>query len=101
MCIVPHNTFYLTSVTATTQETRDKINMQSIGSTVLERTAIQCCTYSEKKGLEEDIVNLRYKHHLSRLIDILNRVLEERRKISNLNYIISFLEQELQRDELR
>jgi hypothetical protein len=24
MCIVPHNTFYLTSVTATTQETRNK-----------------------------------------------------------------------------
>lgn len=37
----------------------------------------------DKKGLDEDIVNLRFKHHQNRLIDILNRILEERRKISN------------------
>ena len=35
----------------------------------------------EKKGLDEDIISLRFKHHQNRLIDILNRVLEERRKI--------------------
>ena len=35
----------------------------------------------EKKGLDEDIINLRFKHYQNRLIDILNRVLEERRKI--------------------
>ncbi len=33
--------------------------------------------------MDEDIVNLRYKHHQNRLIDILNRVLEERRKIKH------------------
>lgn len=37
----------------------------------------------EKKGLDEDIISLRYKHHQNRLIDILNRVLEERRKIKH------------------
>jgi len=38
-------------------------------------------TAFEKKGLDEDIISLRFKHHQNRLIDILNRVLEERRKI--------------------
>ena len=37
----------------------------------------------EKKGLDEDIINLRFKHYQNRLIDILNRVLEERRKIKH------------------
>jgi hypothetical protein len=37
----------------------------------------------DKKGLDEDIVNLRFKHHQNRLIDILNRILEERRKIKH------------------
>ena len=36
----------------------------------------------EKKGVDEDIINLRYKHYQNRLIDILNRVLDERRRIS-------------------
>jgi hypothetical protein len=38
-------------------------------------------TEFEKKGLDEDIINLRFKHYQNRLIDIINRVLEERRKI--------------------
>ena len=42
----------------------------------------------DKKGLDEDIVNLRFKHHQNRLIDILNRILEERRKISNLQIFL-------------
>jgi hypothetical protein len=37
-----------------------------------------------KKGVSEDIINLRFKHHLARLIDTLNRVLEERKRISML-----------------
>jgi hypothetical protein len=40
----------------------------------------------DKKGLDEDIVNLRFKHYQSRLIDILNRILEERRRISNIRH---------------
>lgn len=40
-------------------------------------------TAFEKKGLDEDIINLRFKHYQNRLIDILNRVLEERRKIKH------------------
>ena len=48
----------------------------------------KCCFYRErqafeKKGLDEDIINLRFKHYQNRLIDILNRVLEERRKIKH------------------
>ena len=35
----------------------------------------------EKKGLDEDVINLRYKHYQGRLIDTINRVLEERRRI--------------------
>jgi len=35
-----------------------------------------------QKGLEIDIVELRFKHFQSRLIDTINRVLEERRNIS-------------------
>jgi len=36
----------------------------------------------EKKGVDPDVVNLRYKHYQGRLIDTLNRILEERKKIS-------------------
>ena len=36
----------------------------------------------ERKGVEEDIINLRYKHYQNRLIDTINRILEERRRIS-------------------
>ncbi len=32
----------------------------------------------KQNGVDEDIVTLRYKHHCGRLIDSLNRVLEER-----------------------
>ena len=35
----------------------------------------------EKKGVENDIVELRYKHNQARLIDTLNKVLEQRRNI--------------------
>ena len=35
----------------------------------------------EKRGLDEDIINLRFKHYQARLIDTINRVLEERRRI--------------------
>lgn len=47
-------------------------------------------TEFDKKGLDDDIVNLRFKHHQNRLIDILNRILEERRKISNLHAIVLY-----------
>mmetsp|Transcript_40541 Transcript_40541/g.39059 ORF Transcript_40541/g.39059 Transcript_40541/m.39059 type:complete len:86 (+) Transcript_40541:135-392(+) len=36
-----------------------------------------------EKDLSEDIIELRYKHHQNRLIDTINRVLDERRKIKN------------------
>jgi hypothetical protein len=35
----------------------------------------------EKKGLDPDVAELRYKHHLARLIDTLNKLLEQRRVI--------------------
>ena len=35
----------------------------------------------EKRGLDEDVINLRFKHYQARLIDTINRVLEERRRI--------------------
>lgn len=37
----------------------------------------------EKKGLDSDVVSLRFKHYQSRLIDTLNRILEERKRLSN------------------
>ena len=37
-----------------------------------------------EKGLDEDVIDLRYKHHCNRQIDTFNRVLEERRMISKL-----------------
>lgn len=39
----------------------------------------------EKKGIDEDVINLRFKHYQNRLIDILNRVLDERRRISKID----------------
>jgi hypothetical protein len=38
-------------------------------------------TEFEKKGVDEDVLNLRFKHYQNRLIDTLNRILEERRRI--------------------
>jgi len=35
----------------------------------------------EKKQLDDDVINLRYKHYQARLIDTINRALEERRRI--------------------
>ena len=35
----------------------------------------------EKKGLDPDVVELRFKHYQNRLIDTLNRVIEQRRQI--------------------
>lgn len=34
------------------------------------------------KHLDEDVINLRFKHYQGRLIDTLNRILDERKKIS-------------------
>ena len=36
------------------------------------------------KGIHEDVANLRYKHYQARLIDTLNLVLHERRKLSRI-----------------
>ncbi|CDW79915.1 UNKNOWN [Stylonychia lemnae] len=66
-----------------------------------------------KRGLDEDVINLRFKHHQYSLIDTLNRILEERRRISNLHLhpqikkqFINFpllinVEMEIQREEIR
>lgn len=35
----------------------------------------------EKKGLDSDVIDLRFKHYQNRLIDTLNRVIEQRRQI--------------------
>ena len=35
----------------------------------------------ERKGVDEDVLNLRFKHYQNRLIDTLNRILDERRRI--------------------
>lgn len=51
-------------------------------------THMQCDrerTEFEKKGIDEDVINLRFKHYQNRLIDILNRVLDERRRISKID----------------
>ena len=37
-----------------------------------------------EKGVADDIVEIRLKHFQNRQIDLLNRILEERRKISKL-----------------
>ena len=39
-----------------------------------------------EKGVAEDIVEIRLKHFQNRQIDLLNRILEERRKISKHDY---------------
>lgn len=57
-------------------------------------------TYFEKKGLDQDVINLRFKHYQSRLIDTLNRVLEERRRISKLEHFY-YIEAEKLREEIR
>lgn len=54
----------------------------------------QCCRDKEsfeKKGLDEDVIKLRYKHFMNRLLDAINRVLEERQEVKK----------EMQRLELR
>mmetsp|Transcript_24660 Transcript_24660/g.38349 ORF Transcript_24660/g.38349 Transcript_24660/m.38349 type:complete len:95 (+) Transcript_24660:170-454(+) len=35
----------------------------------------------ERKGLDTDVIDLRYRHYQGRLIDTLNRIIEQRRKI--------------------
>ena len=35
----------------------------------------------EKKGLDPDVVEIRFKHTQARLIDTINRVIEQRREI--------------------
>ena len=35
----------------------------------------------QKKGVEEDVIQLRFKHYQARLIDTINFVLDERRSI--------------------
>ena len=35
----------------------------------------------EKKGVDPDVIELRYKHFQARLIDTINRVIEQRREI--------------------
>ena len=37
-----------------------------------------------EKGVDQDVIELRYKHFRTRQIDTINRVLEERRTISKL-----------------
>ena len=46
-------------------------------------TVLNLCrelTDFEMRGLDQDIINLRFKHFQHRLIDTLNRVIEKRRK---------------------
>ena len=38
----------------------------------------------EKRGLDEDLINLRFEHYQARLIDTINQVLEERRRIKDV-----------------
>lgn len=45
-----------------------------------------------QKNLDEDIAELRFKHFQSRLIDTINRVLDERRNLSTLYHINTILE---------
>lgn len=35
----------------------------------------------DKKGLAQDVIDLRYKHYQARLIDTINRIIEQRRQI--------------------
>ena len=34
-----------------------------------------------RRGLDPDVIDLRYKHYQARLIDTMNRIIEQRRKI--------------------
>lgn len=67
-----------------------------------------------KRGLDEDVIKLRFKHYQHSLIDTLNRLLEERRRISkhnNLSHLYEHLytllmltsniEMEMAREEIR
>ena len=42
------------------------------------------------KGVDEDVINLRFKHYQNKLIDTLNRVLEERKRLSTTISIICY-----------
>ena len=46
----------------------------------------------EAKGLDEDLIDLRFKHFRSRLIDTINSVLQERRNISNYTIRLTLIE---------
>jgi hypothetical protein len=35
----------------------------------------------EKKGLHPDVIELKYKHYQGRLMDTINRIIEQRRQI--------------------
>ena len=35
----------------------------------------------EKKSVDKDVIDLRYKHYQARLIDTINRIIEQRRQI--------------------
>lgn len=55
----------------------------------------------EKRGLDEDVINLRFKHYQYSLIDTINRILEERRRLSNLHILFYCTEMEMQREDIR
>lgn len=38
-------------------------------------------SHFEKPGVDEDVANLRFKHYQARLIDLINELLFERKKI--------------------
>lgn len=42
----------------------------------------------EVRGADEDLINLRFKHFRSRLLDTINAVLQERRQISKLSLLM-------------
>lgn len=60
----------------------EKVSISNILNTYRERSEF------ERKGVDEDVINLRFKHYQNRLIDILNRMLEERRRISKCSYAV-------------
>jgi hypothetical protein len=48
-----------------------------------------------EKSLDEDVIDLRYKHHCNRQLDTINRVLEERRMISKILCHVIYIEMRL------
>jgi hypothetical protein len=56
-----------------------------------------------EKGVDQDVIDLRYKHFRTRQIDTINRVLDERRTISE--YFLRFnsleMREQVSRDQLR